>query len=373
MTLNSLRILLTGATGYIGGSILSALLDSSALPIRDFPITCLLRGPERAKQLTAAFGDHVKPVLYEGLDDLETTIRIATKHDIVINTTHGFHEASAKALVQGLGQRKVETGRGIWIIHTAGCSNIGDRPILHPESVRPPLDDIADDVYGYEKELETAEQYGQRTTELGVIDTALELGVKALSIMSPMIYGNGKGLFNKISAQTTYIHVMLKMQRAMIVGAGDGVWNHVHIEDLADLYTLMVRDILENSGQKVPSGKKGIMFSGNGKHTWSEFTTDQARACYAEGLIPSQDVDHVSLDEAARLMVPAMSFSAAAESLGERNKGLVEAMFASNAQTIASASRKLGWTPTKGEEVWKAAFRDDVKAVAAKMGIERMA
>jgi hypothetical protein len=59
-----------------------------------------------------------------------------------------------------------------------------------------------------------------------------------------MIYGNGKGLFNKISTQITYIHVMLKMQRAMVVGAGDGVWNHVHIEDLADLYTLVVRDIL---------------------------------------------------------------------------------------------------------------------------------
>jgi hypothetical protein len=72
-------------------------------------------------------------------------------------------------------------------------------------------------------------------------------------------------------------------------------------------------------------------------------------------------------------MVPAMSFSAAADSLGEENKGLVEAMFASNARTIASASRKLGWTPTKEEEAWKAAIRDDVKALAAKMGIERKA
>jgi nucleoside-diphosphate-sugar epimerase len=364
------KILLTGATGYIGGSILNTILSSSAQSLQGISITCLLRGPDRAAKLTATYGSRVKPVFYEGLDDLETTISIASQHDIVINTTLGYHVASAKALVQGLGQRKAETGRDVWIIHTAGCSNLGDMPITHPERVRPLLDDAKDDVYGVEKALEAEAPYSQRTTELAVIDTGLELGVKTLSIMSSIIYGNGTGLFNKISIQTSYLGAVLKQQQARVVGPGTSIWNHVHVEDLAELYALILSKILENGGKNVPTGKNGIIFSGTGEHTWKEYTTDQAEACYAEGLIPSPKVEHVSLEEGARLIAPHMDFMAAIQSIDE-GKGIVEVGFASNGHTIATVGRELGWTPRKGEDAWKAAFREDARIVAADLGIER--
>lgn len=58
------RILLTGATGFIGGSVLTQLLASTSPSLRSAPITCLLRGADRAAKLKAAYGDRVNPVVY---------------------------------------------------------------------------------------------------------------------------------------------------------------------------------------------------------------------------------------------------------------------------------------------------------------------
>ncbi|KAK8100769.1 NAD(P)-binding protein [Apiospora kogelbergensis] len=83
------------------------------------------------------------------------------------------------------------------MIHTSGPPNLADRPISgndessaighsrHEELEE--FDDMTDDIYGYEKRLEAANPYAQRTAELGIVDTGLALGVKTLVIMSGLI------------------------------------------------------------------------------------------------------------------------------------------------------------------------------------------
>ncbi|KAJ5400802.1 hypothetical protein N7465_011291 [Penicillium sp. CMV-2018d] len=357
------EILLTGATGYIGGSVLTALLRSSALPLQSKSITCLLRGADRAALLTSTYGERVKPALYDGLDDLETTTAVAAQHDIVINTTLGYHSASTKALLRGLAQRKTQTGRDVWMVHTSGTSNIGDKPITNPVGVRE-FDDLVDDVYAHEKALEATEPYSQRTTELGVIETGLELGVKTLVIMSPIIYGNGTGLFNRISVHTGYMKAMLQIGHAVVVGDGTGVWDHVHIEDLADLYRLVLRDILEREGRTLPTGKKGIMFSANGRHSWLEYSQLVADACYERGLLSDRKVYHIDLDEASSILMPRLGF--ASEVFPKEGLKLAAEGFCSNERTVANVARALEWAPVKGDDAWKQAFRDDVDAVVEK-------
>jgi hypothetical protein len=128
------RILLTGATGYIGGSVLAALLDSADPVLQSSPITCLLRGADRAVTLSFTYGDRVKPILCRDLDDVKPATTIAAQHDIVIHCTLGYHPASALALVRGLTQRRAATGREVWIIHTSGTSDVQDNPITHLEA-----------------------------------------------------------------------------------------------------------------------------------------------------------------------------------------------------------------------------------------------
>lgn len=360
MTSDTKKILLTGASGFIGGTVLSTLLNSTASSLRSAPVTCLLRGSDRAALLSSTYGDRVKPVLYRDLDDLEATTAVAAQHDIVINTTLGYHSASAQALIRGLAQRKASTGRDVWMIHTSGVSNIVDMPISEPQVPVREWDDLADDVYTFEKKKEGLVPYPQRTTELGVIDTGLELGVKTIVVMSPIIYGVGTGLFNKTSIQTYYMKAVMNIGRAVVVGDGEGVWDHVHVKDLADLYNIVTLEILENEGKSVPTGKKGIIFSANGRHSWAEKAQDIADACYAEGAIPEKTVTRLSLEEGTKTLAPHLGFFSE-EQLRKEGPRLIETGFCSNARTVASVARKLGWAPSRGDEAWKGGFRDDAK------------
>ncbi|CEL11450.1 Putative NAD dependent epimerase/dehydratase family protein [Aspergillus calidoustus] len=329
------KILLTGATGFIGGSILTALLQSSHSSIPSSPITCLLRDANRAALLTSTYGERVNPVVYNGLDDLETTTAVAAQHDLVINTTLGYHSAST-ALLRGLAQRKDQSRRD---------------PITQPVALKE-FDDLVDDVYAYEKALEAAEPYAQRTTELGVIDTGLELGVKTLVIMSPIIYGNGTGLFNK---------AMLEIGHAVVLGDESGVWDHVHIADLAELYRLVVLNILEQEGNALPTGKKGIIFSANGRYSWLEYSQLVADACYERGLLSERKVTSLTLKEAAETLLPRLGF--ASKAFDYEQLKLAAEGFCSNERTVANVARSIGWNPVKGRDAWEQSFRDDVDAI----------
>jgi hypothetical protein len=201
-TTKSPRILLTGAAGFIGGSVLTNLLKSTSPVIKDTVVTCLIRGNDRAAILSSTYGDRVRPVVYKDLDDIEATTAAAAQNDIVINTTLGYHSASAQVLLHGLVQRKASTGREAWMIHTSGASNLADQPISGVWVDKDPereFDNIKDDIYEYEKEREAVHSYPQRSTELCVADGGLRISVKTLVIMSPTIYRIGSRIFNKTS------------------------------------------------------------------------------------------------------------------------------------------------------------------------------
>ncbi|KAK8066531.1 hypothetical protein PG997_013278 [Apiospora hydei] len=336
------RMLLTGATGFIGGTILTHLLS---LPLFvHLAFTCLVRGADRVAKLIAHYGDRVQPVLYEGVDDLETAVSIAAQHDAVINSGLGYHVASAQALVRGLGQRKAATGRDVWMIHTSGTSNLGDRPISGGggSGGAREFDDATDDIYGYEKQLEATTPYVQRTTELGIVDAGLELGVKTLVIMSGLIYGRGMGAFNQSSIQIlVYVRAALAAGRAVMLGQGSGEWDHVHVEDLAELYRTVLDDILQSGGRRLPTGKQRIVFSGNGRHTWREVAQGVADACHAAGRIKDNTVKSVELEEGAKLF-----------DMGVEDENVVELGLCSNSRTVSTVARGLGWKPTRGREAW---------------------
>ncbi|KAI0111990.1 NAD(P)-binding protein [Daldinia grandis] len=348
------QILLTGATGFIGGTILDHFINSKSPALSGANISLLLRGADRAAKLTSTYGPRVKPILYKDIDDIDATIAAAAQHDVVINTTTGFHPASVQAVVRGLAQRKAATGRDVWLIHTSGNSNFSDTPItkswVEPEGRE--FDDAKDDIYGYEKDREVREgPYHQRTTELSVIDLALELGVKSIVINSGTIYGRGTGLFNKTSAQVPlFAQAVLQFKKGILVGDGKGVWDHVHVEDLADLYLLVLERIIAKGGEGVPSGKKGIIFSGNGRHQWLDVAQGVADAVFAEGQIPSNKLEAVTLEEVAKYFMD-----------GQIPVEVVEKAIVSNARTVSSVAKSLGWKPTRGEEAWKQGFVEEVK------------
>ena len=240
------------------------------------------------------------------------------------------------------------------MIHTSGTSNLADQPITKEYTESDPervFDDSKDDIYSYEKMRNDRTPYGQRTSELGVIDAGLENRVKTLVIMSPTIYGAGAGHFNRSSIQVpAYFKATIANGQAIIVKKGEGVWDNVHIDDLAELYTLCLLNVLEKDGKDLPWGKEGIIFSENGRHRWIDLAQGVADAAHAAGKIKSKEVKAVSLEEGAKVLTGGDTL-------------LAELGFSSNSRTKGVVGRKLGWKPTRGPEAWKKGFQEEVQLV----------
>lgn len=270
------KILLTGATGYLGGTLLTHLIYSDYPALKGITYTCIIRGEARTARLTAAYGDRVRIEIVDSLDDTARTAEIASQHDIVINAAISFHVENALALARGLSQRQQQQqqdNKRVLMLHTSGTSNLADRPITNPSS-NPPreFDDIQDDIYTFLQKEEFLIPYPQRTTELAVLDAAVEhQNMVALSIMPPTIFGTGTGIFNTRSVQVpAYVNAALKHGKAVMVGTGGAQLDHVHVEDLAELYALVLIEFLENGGERLPKGREAIIFAENGRHSWGE-------------------------------------------------------------------------------------------------------
>jgi nucleoside-diphosphate-sugar epimerase len=126
--------------------------------------------------------------------------------------------------------------------------------------------------------------YAQRTTDIEVVETGLAQGVKTTIIMSLTIYGVGTGLGNRLSIQVpTIMKASLKSGAVDVVGEGKAEWDFVHIVDLADLYELVIYRVVK--GEEVPSGERGILFSGTGRYSWIEMSRGITSALFNLGAI----------------------------------------------------------------------------------------
>jgi nucleoside-diphosphate-sugar epimerase len=183
------------------------------------------------------------------------------------------------------------------LFQTTGTSNLGDQPITGKYHESRIFSDN-DNIYSYLKDREAKQVYAQRTTDLVAIDTGLAAKVPTTLLMSPTIYGIGSGLFNKLSIQVpTVIRAGLKYGQVDIIGEGNGVWDYVHISDLTKLYEIVLNRVL--NGEKVPTGEKGILFTGTGRFQWKDLSKGVADALYEIGAVKKSEVKKVTLDEAA--------------------------------------------------------------------------
>ncbi len=121
-------------------------------------------------------------------------------------------------------------------------------------------------------------------------------------IMSPTIYGRGLGQYNRISIQVPWqIRSAIKEGQAEVIGEGKGVWDFVHVEDLADLYVILLKRVL--AGEEIPSGEKGLLFSSSGRFSWLEAAQAIGKALFRLGKIGTDKVKEISLEEADRKWV----------------------------------------------------------------------
>lgn len=284
-----MNIFVTGAGGYIGGSVAAALLASG------HRVRGLTRSDTSAKRLAAC---GIEPVI-GALDDAGLLAREARASDGVINTASADHAGAVEALITGL------EGSTKPLLHTSGSSVIGD----DARGAR-----MSEQVFDGETPLvvNPAKQ-PRRDIDLRVLGAAAR-GVRSAVICPSLIYGVGKGL-NPHSVQIPFlVHNARACGRVQIVGPGLNVWSNVHIDDIADLYLLALA--------KAPAG--AFYFAENGEASFGELAAAIARRLGLPG-------------------VESLPPEVAAQRWGEP-----KAYFSlgSNSRVRATrARRELGWTP----------------------------
>lgn len=117
----SINIFLTGATGYIGGTVFTNLIQN-----KDYSLSVLVRGEDRAK----TFRDLGAKTVVGDLNDVGVIREASQSSDVVINTADVDHLGeihvsliflgSIQAILEGLKQRAKEGGRRPIYIHTSG-------------------------------------------------------------------------------------------------------------------------------------------------------------------------------------------------------------------------------------------------------------
>ena len=207
-----MRVFLTGATGYIGGTVAQSLLAAG------HQVIGLARSDEAAERLTA-----VGVMAHRGdLKDLESLKSGATSAEGVIHTGFSVDDwgkldvafAQERAAVEAMLDTLKGTGKPFLYTSGAGVfAETGNRVV--DETASP---DAKEDV-------------GLRIPIEQTVVQAAEHNIRTIVIRPGLVYGNGG---------SQIMHALAGLVRQAggthTVGDGQNAWSAVHVEDLADLY-----------------------------------------------------------------------------------------------------------------------------------------
>lgn len=283
------RIFITGATGYIGGSIAARLVE------KGYQVTGLARKEADLSRLQAL---GITPV--QGtIDAVQLIADQATAADAVINAANADNPYVVATLLQAL------ENTGKILIHTSGSSIVGDKAAgQHAPAKR----------YDNIPEHPLLEKLSRVAIDKAVLQAA-QKGVHAIVICPTMIYSDGLGLKKESDQVPTLTRTARQYNAGVVIGKGANVWSNVHISDLADLYLLAL--------EKAASGS--FFFAENGEAELLSISRAISHQLRFNG-----QVRHLSLDEAIDLWGP-----------GAAHYGL-----GSNSLVSADKARKtLGWKP----------------------------
>lgn len=283
-----MNIFMTGAGGFIGGSIAAQLLAAG------HQIRGLVRSSERAALLRDR---GIQPVLGD-LDNSEVLAREARQADGVINTANADHLPSLEVMLNAL------EGSGKLLMHTSGSSVVGDDARGNY---------LSETIFDEDTPFVVAPAKQARHALDNMVLATAGRGVRTVVICPTLVYG--KGGLNPHSIQVPFLLEQAKAHGAVrLVGKGLNCWSTVHIDDLAQLYVL--------AAEKAPPGS--FYFAENGEVSFA------AIGAAIGARLGFSGIESVSAESAAT----------------EWGHGRAFYTFGSNSRVRAvRARRELGWNP----------------------------
>jgi nucleoside-diphosphate-sugar epimerase len=298
-----MKVFVTGAGGYIGGSLAAALLrDGHAVS-----------GLTRSAASAAALEKRGIKAVRGTLDDAAVLAEAAGAADVTVNAASADHRGAAEAMLGAL------AGSGKTFLHTSGSSIVGT----------PARGELVAAVFDEDTAFTPSPARAARVAIDAMVRTAA--GMRAVVIAPSLIYGRGHGL-NPNSIQVPWLIALAKKAGvAKHIGSGENRWSNVHIDDVVTLYRLAM--------ERAPAG--AFYFAADGENSMRE-------VCAAIGhmLGLGDRTQSMSIEEAA----------------AEWGEGAAENTMGSNSRVRAKRARaELGWKPngpTLIDEIERGCYRE---------------
>lgn len=210
-------VFMTGVTGYIGGSVAARLIKAG------YSVNGLVRNEKDFPAITSA---GIQPI-HGSLNDEDIITAQVQLADAVINTADADNPYVLATILEAM------AGSDKKFIHTSGSSIAGDKAKGEYAGLEPLI------FIPKTPRLEKAARVA--------IDRAVLAAEGHTIVLCPtMIYGVGTG----IKKDSVQVPMLMKAAReagiGVHMGPGENRWSNVHIEDLADLYLLLL--------EKAPKG-----------------------------------------------------------------------------------------------------------------------
>lgn len=284
-----MNVFITGAAGYIGGSVAARLLQEG------HKVRGLVRTQEQAERVRTLGIDPVVGTL----EDTGLLAHEAGQADAVVNAASSDNRPPVEAMLDAL------AGSGKPFIHTSGSSVIGDDARGEWKS---------DKVFAEDTPVDVVPEKAARASLDKLILDAAQRGVRSVILCNTMIYGTGLGASPDSVQIPPLVAQAQKSGIARYVGKGVNVWSNVHIADVVELYLLALK--------KAPAGS--LYFVENGEASYADIVVAIAR----------------------RLKLGAPQSWPVEEAIKEWGFGHAVYSFGSNSRvTAAKARRELGWQP----------------------------
>jgi nucleoside-diphosphate-sugar epimerase len=225
-----MNVFITGAAGYIGGSVAVRFLAGG------YKVRGLVRTESQAEKVRKL---GIEPVLGT-LEDTDILAREARAADGVVNAASSDHLPSVTALLDAL------AGSGKPFVHTSGSSVVGDDARGEWKS---------DTIFDESTPVAPAPEKAARAALDALIRSAAGRGVRSVILCNTMIYGNGLGASLDSVQIPPLVRQAQKSGIARYVGKGLNVWSNVHIEDVVELYLLAFENAPAGSFFYVENGE----------------------------------------------------------------------------------------------------------------------
>ncbi|MFS2139466.1 NAD-dependent epimerase/dehydratase family protein [Duganella sp. Dugasp56] len=236
-----MKIFVTGAAGFIGGSIAARLAGAG------HQVTGLVRKPEQLDELAKIGVTGVVGTL----NDRDLLIAQAQAADAVINAASSDNRAAVEAIIEAL------AGSGKVFLHTSGSSIVGDAS----------GGEGTDKIYFEDRLPAPTPDKAARVAIDDLVLAAAGKGVRSAVLCNTLIYGHGA-----LPRDSVQLPRLLKQARksgvVRHVGRGLNIWSNVHIDDVVDLYLLAL--------EKTEAGV--FYFVESGEASFRDMTAAIARA-----------------------------------------------------------------------------------------------